>query len=160
MNPGRHFQSHWDFYQDLLRGDMEDAESHRRYCDRYNAVLDMDAEFYMDTIEIVFQKHLLPRGEWLWTGPWRRRHPRQALLTIEGELDDISGLGQTRAAQDLCSNVPDDRRQHEVKAGHQLSNRRWRQTVPQVRDFIRAQDQRHQRQGETATSSHKGVSKD
>ena len=168
MNPGRHFQSHWDFYQDLLRGDMEDAESHRRFYDEYNAVLDMDAEFYLDTIEIVFQKHLLPRGEWHVDGV--RVAPEDihdsALLTIEGELDDISGLGQTRAAQDLCSNVPDDRRQHiEVEgAGHYgiFSGRRWRQTVyPQVRDFIRAQDQRRSNgRGETATSSHKGVNKD
>ena len=160
MNPGRHFQSHWDFYQDLLRGDLEDAESHRRFYDEYNAVLDMDAEFYLDTIEIVFQKHLLPRGEWHVDGV--RVAPEDihdsALLTIEGELDDISGLGQTRAAQDLCSNVPDDRRQHiEVEgAGHYgiFSGRRWRQTVyPQVRDFIRAQDQRRSSaRDETAAS--------
>ena len=145
MNPGRHFQSHWDFYQDLLRGDMEDAESHRRFYDEYNAVLDMDAAFYLDTIEIVFQKHLLPKGEWHVRD--RRVAPEDirssALLTIEGELDDISGLGQTEAAQDLCRGIPAPRKQHIVVqgAGHYgiFSGRRWRETVyPQVRDFIRA----------------------
>lgn len=144
MNPGRHFQSHWDFYQDLLRGDMDDAESHRRFYDEYNAVLDMDAEYYLDTIETVFQKHSLPKGEWYVHE--RRVAPEDirtsALLTIEGELDDISGLGQTEAAQDLCRNIPAARKQHIVVegAGHYgiFSGRRWRETVyPQVRDFIR-----------------------
>ena len=64
MNPSRHFQSHWDFYQDLLRGDLEDAESHRKFYDEYNAVLDMPAEYYLDTVRTVFQEHALPRGTW------------------------------------------------------------------------------------------------
>ncbi|OOG66184.1 polyhydroxyalkanoate depolymerase [Rhodanobacter sp. B04] len=147
MNPGRHLNSHWDFYQDLVRGDLDDAESHRKFYDEYNAVLDMPAEFYLDTIEKVFQQFLLPRG--LWDVAGERVNPaaikRSALLTIEGELDDISGLGQTQAAHDLCSGIPATRRAHQViaGAGHYgiFSGRRWRETVyPQVRDFIRKFD--------------------
>jgi poly(3-hydroxybutyrate) depolymerase len=147
MNPNRHLNSHWDFYQDLLRGDLDDAQSHRRFYDEYNAVLDMPAEFYLDTIEKVFQQFLLPRG--LWDIAGERVNPsaikRSALLTIEGELDDISGLGQTEAAHDLCSSIPAKHRAHKVieGAGHYgiFSGRRWRETVyPQVRDFIRKFD--------------------
>jgi len=147
MNPSRHFSAHWDFYQNLLRGDLEDAEAHRRFYDEYNAVLDMPAEFYLDTIRIVFQEFALPRGQWHVDGV--RVAPeaikRTALLTIEGELDDISGIGQTRAAHDLCTGVPTKNRQHlEVKgAGHYgiFSGRRWRDVVyPDVRDFIRRFD--------------------
>jgi len=148
MNPGRHLSSHWDFYQNLVRGDLDDAESHRRFYDEYNAVLDMPAEFYLDTIEKVFQQFLLPRGLWDVAGervdPSAIRH--SALLTIEGELDDISGLGQTEAAHDLCSKIPAKRRAHKVVegAGHYgiFSGRRWREKVyPEVRDFIRKFDQ-------------------
>jgi poly(3-hydroxybutyrate) depolymerase len=147
MNPGRHLNSHWDFYQDLLRGDLDDAESHRKFYDEYNAVLDLPAQFYLDTIEKVFQQFLLPRG--LWDVAGERVDPaaikRSALLTIEGELDDISGLGQTQAAHDLCSSIPAKQREHKVieGAGHYgiFSGRRWRETVyPQVRDFIRKFD--------------------
>jgi poly(3-hydroxybutyrate) depolymerase len=104
MNPSRHLNSHWDFYQDLLRGDLDDAQSHRKFYDEYNAVLDMPAEFYLDTIETVFQQFLLPRG----CGTCRRAREsiaaikRSALLTIEGELDDISGIGQTEA-RTICA---------------------------------------------------------
>lgn len=143
MNPERHFQSHWDFYQDLLKGDLEDAASHRRFYDEYNAVLDMPAEYYLDTIRVVFQEHLLPRG--LWDVAGERVDPaaigKTALLTIEGELDDISGQGQTRAAHRLCTGIAAADHEHiEVKgAGHYgiFSGRRWREQVyPQVRDFI------------------------
>ena len=145
MNPERHFMSHWDFYQDLVKGDLEDAQSHRKFYDEYNAVLDMPAEYYLDTIRVVFQEHLLPRG--LWDVGGERVKPSAirdtALLTIEGELDDISGLGQTRAAHKLCTGIDKDRQQHlTVKgAGHYgiFSGRRWREQVyPQVRDFIAA----------------------
>ena len=144
MNPSRHFQSHWDFYQDLLKGDLEDAESHRRFYDEYNAVLDMPAEYYLDTIRTVFQEHLLPRGCWTIDGETVRPEAIKgtALMTIEGELDDISGLGQTRAAQALCSGIAAKSKRHlEVKgAGHYgiFSGRRWREVVyPEVRAFIR-----------------------
>ena len=145
MNPERHGTSHWDFYQDLLKGDLDSAESHRKFYDEYNAVLDMPAEYYLDTIRTVFQEHLLPRG--LWDVAGERVDPSQikgcALFTIEGELDDISGQGQTRAAHKLCTGIPQQDRQHLTVqgAGHYgiFSGRRWRtQVYPQVREFIAA----------------------
>ncbi|GAB2565339.1 polyhydroxyalkanoate depolymerase [Dyella jejuensis] len=144
MNPSRHLNSHWDFYLNLLRGDLDDAQTHRKFYDEYNAVLDMPAEYYLDTISTVFQQFLLPRGLWEVNG--ERVDPssikRTSLLTIEGELDDISGIGQTEAAHDLCTGIPASRRAHRMiqGAGHYgiFSGRRWRETVyPQVRDFIR-----------------------
>ncbi|MEO6365598.1 MAG: polyhydroxyalkanoate depolymerase [Luteimonas sp.] len=144
MNPDRHMQSHWDFYRDLVRGDLEDADSHRRFYNEYNAVLDMPAEYYLDTIRVVFQQHLLPRGEWIVDG--NRVDPSairgSALMTIEGELDDISGQGQTRAAHTLCTGIPEGDQVHYTAqgAGHYgiFSGRRWREQVyPQVREFIR-----------------------
>jgi poly(3-hydroxybutyrate) depolymerase len=145
MNPSRHFSSHWDFYQDLLRGDLDDAEAHRKFYDEYNAVLDMPAEYYLDTVKTVFQDHALPRGVWHVAG--QRVAPEDIrstpLFTIEGELDDISGLGQTKAAHDLCTNIPAENKRHlTVKgAGHYgiFSGRRWRDVVyPEVRAFIHA----------------------
>jgi poly(3-hydroxybutyrate) depolymerase len=145
MNPERHLMSHWDFYQNLVKGDLEDAQAHRRFYDEYNAVLDMPAEYYLDTIRIVFQEHLLPRG--LWDVAGERVDPAKirnsALLTIEGALDDISGQGQTRAAHALCTGIPAANRQHLTVegAGHYgiFSGRRWRtQVYPQVRAFIAA----------------------
>ncbi len=144
MNPSRHFMSHWDFYSDLVKGDLDDADSHRRFYDEYNAVLDMPAKYYLDTINTVFQEFLLPRGKWKVKG--ERVDPaairKTALMSIEGELDDISGLGQTEAAQDLCTGIPKAHRKHLLVegAGHYgiFSGRRWREKVyPQVRDFIR-----------------------
>lgn len=143
MNPGHHMSSHWDFYRHLVEGDLEDAAAHRRFYDEYNAVLDLPAEYYLDSIRVVFQQHLLPSG--LWHVGQRRVDPvaltRTALLTIEGELDDISGRGQTLAAHDLCTNIPPDRKKHLLVngAGHYgiFSGRRWREQVyPLVRQFI------------------------
>ena len=144
MNPDRHMQSHRDFYQDLVRGDLEDADSHRRFYDEYNAVADLPAEYYLDTIRVVFQEQLLPRGEWIVDG--ERVDPStikgSALMTIEGELDDISGQGQTRAAHKLCTGIAEDNQLHytAMGTGHYgiFSGRRWREQVyPQVREFIR-----------------------
>jgi len=144
MNPSRHLQSHWDFYEDLLRGDLEDADAHREFYNEYNAVLDMPAEYYLDTVKTVFQEHALPLGTWKVAGklvkPQDIKHT--ALFTIEGELDDISGLGQTEAAHDLCKGIKSSSKQHlTVKgAGHYgiFSGRRWREGVyPQVREFVR-----------------------
>jgi poly(3-hydroxybutyrate) depolymerase len=145
MNPGRHMSSHWDFYDHLVEGDLEDAAAHRRFYDEYNAVLDLPAEYYMDCIRIVFQQYLLPRG--LWNVAGERVDPAAlsdtALFTIEGELDDISGRGQTLAAHDLCRNIPRDRKRHLMVegAGHYgiFSGRRWRESVyPRVKRFIAA----------------------
>ena len=143
MNPSRHFMSHWDFYSDLVKGDLQDADSHRRFYDEYNAVLDMPAEYYLDTIRTVFQEFLLPRGKWKVNGELVKPSAIRgtALMTIEGELDDISGLGQTQAAHDLCTGIPKTRQKHLTVdgAGHYgiFSGRRWRENVyPQVREFI------------------------
>lgn len=144
MNPDRHVTSHYDFYLDLVRGDDEDAETHRQFYNEYNAVLDMPAEYYLDTIKTVFQEHRLPRGIWKVSGELVRPADIQtvALMTIEGELDDISGSGQTRAAQDLCSGIPQANKEHFTvpKAGHYgiFSGRRWREiTCPKIAEFIR-----------------------
>jgi poly(3-hydroxybutyrate) depolymerase len=143
MNPDRHLSSHYDYFLDLIRGDEGSAESHRQFYDEYNAVLDMPAEYYLDTIRTVFQEFALVNGTWEVDGqPVRPRDIHgTALLTVEGELDDISGAGQTRAAHDLCSGIPEGRRFHyDVPgAGHYgiFSGRRWRDMVyPRVRDFI------------------------
>jgi poly(3-hydroxybutyrate) depolymerase len=145
MNPDRHLNSHWDYYLDLVKGDQEDVESHRRFYDEYNAVIDLPAEYYLDTIRIVFQEHRLPNGTWYVRG--QRVAPEDiktvALFTIEGELDDISGSGQTQAAHDLCRNIPKSRQRHLTAqgVGHYgiFSGRRWREMIyPQIRDFIRA----------------------
>jgi poly(3-hydroxybutyrate) depolymerase len=145
MNPDRHLNSHWDYYLDLVKGDLDDVAAHRDFYDEYNAVIDLPAEYYLDTIRIVFQEHRLPRGTWEVRG--RRVRPQDirsvALFTVEGELDDISGSGQTQAAHDLCSGLPKAMKQHLTAegAGHYgiFSGRRWREMVcPRIREFIRA----------------------
>ncbi len=144
MNPGRHAQSHREFYMHLVRGDDEPAEIHRKFYDEYNAVLDMPAEYYLDTIKTVFQEFRLPQGTWEVDGVFVRPQDIKdvALMTVEGELDDISGAGQTQAAHDLCSNIPADMQEDFVVpgAGHYgiFSGRRWRETVcPRIAAFIK-----------------------
>lgn len=144
MNPDRHMQSHYDFYQHLVAGDDDSAEAHRRFYDEYNAVLDMPAEYYLDTIKIVFQEYRLPLGTWEIDGQLvdPSAISTVALFTIEGELDDISGQGQTEAAQRLCKNIPVEHRQHYIapQCGHYgiFSGRRWRETIcPKVAAFVR-----------------------
>ena len=148
MNPDRHLSSHYDYFRDLIRGDDDSAESHRAFYDEYNAVLDMPAEYYLDTIKTVFQDFALVGGSWVVKGePVRPQDiTTTALLTIEGELDDISGAGQTKAAHELCSGVPSSRAFHydAAGAGHYgiFSGRRWRDKVyPEVREFIKRFDE-------------------
>ncbi|MEF7615552.1 polyhydroxyalkanoate depolymerase [Aquincola sp. MAHUQ-54] len=143
MNPDRHLTSHYDFFLDLVRGDDDSAEGHRAFYDEYNAVLDLPAEYYLETIKVVFQDFALVNGTWKVDGELVRPQDikQAALLTVEGELDDISGAGQTRAAHDLCTGIPRDRQFHYdvAGAGHYgiFSGRRWREKVyPEVRDFI------------------------
>ncbi|MFZ4285459.1 polyhydroxyalkanoate depolymerase [Variovorax sp. HJSM1_2] len=150
MNPEHHAKSHYDYFKDLLKGDDVSAEVHRKFYDEYNAVLDMDADYYLETIATVFQDFKLVNGTWQVKGVDGKSElvrPQDitncALLTVEGELDDISGSGQTQAAHDLCTQIPADQQQHfEVKgAGHYgiFSGRRWREIVyPKVKDFIRS----------------------
>ena len=159
MNPDRHLSSHYDYFLDLIRGDDDSAEAHRKFYDEYNAVLDMPAEYYLDTIKVVFQDFALVNGTWRVNGRLVRPQDirTSALLTIEGELDDISGAGQTRAAHDLCTGIPKARHHHHTAAGagHYgiFAGRRWRENVyPRVRDFIAA----HQRTASGVASARRG----
>jgi poly(3-hydroxybutyrate) depolymerase len=143
MNPDRHIDAHWDYFNHLLVGDDESAERHRDFYDEYNAVLDLPAEYYLETVRTVFQEFALPKGRMFVRGELVRPQMIRdtALLTIEGGLDDISGNGQTEAAHALCLNIPRGRREHFLAAGvgHYgiFSGRRWREMVfPRVRDFI------------------------
>ena len=150
MNPQNHSNSHFDYFNDLIKGDNSSVESHRKFYDEYNAVLDMDADYYLETIATVFQDFKLVNGTWdvrSVEGKIERVKPADiktsALLTVEGELDDISGSGQTEAAHKLCSGIAKTARQHfEAKgAGHYgiFSGRRWREQVyPEVKAFILA----------------------
>jgi poly(3-hydroxybutyrate) depolymerase len=145
MNLDRHVGAHMQMFDHLVQGDGESAAAHRRFYDEYMSVMDLPAEYYLQTVRTVFQEHALPRGAMVSRG--RAIEPgaitKTALLTVEGEFDDISGLGQTRAAQDLCTGIPADRRRHheQAGAGHYgiFNGKRWHGEIyPIVRDFIRA----------------------
>jgi poly(3-hydroxybutyrate) depolymerase len=143
MNVGRHFDSHKDYFYHLIQGDGDGAEAHRKFYDEYNAVMDLPAEYYLDTVKMVFQEHQLPLGTMVVEGQPVRPSAitKTALFTIEGELDDISGSGQTQAAHELCSAIPASGRRHLTApgAGHYgiFSGRRFRETIyPEIRDFI------------------------
>jgi poly(3-hydroxybutyrate) depolymerase len=145
MNADRHLGSVMRHYQHLVKGDGESAEAHRRFYDEYLAVMDLPAEFFLQTVKVAFQDYDLPRGTMTWRGsPVEPRAIRDtALLTIEGELDDISGPGQTVAAHDLCPLIPPGKRRHHLQkaVGHYgiFNGKRWRgEILPVVRDFIRA----------------------
>ena len=148
MNPDRHATSHYDYFKDLIKGDDASADAHTKFYDEYNAVLDMDAGYYLDTIKTVFQEFKLVNGTWEVKGvdgKIEKVRPEDitttAHFTVEGELDDISGSGQTEAAHGLCYNIPKALQKHlEVKgAGHYgiFAGRRWRDVVyPAVKAFI------------------------
>ncbi|MEI5679123.1 MULTISPECIES: polyhydroxyalkanoate depolymerase [unclassified Mesorhizobium] len=143
MNLDRHITAHKDFFMHLVKNDGDGAEKHRDFYDEYLAVMDLTAEFYLQTVDTVFVRHALPKGEMTHRGvpvdPAAIRNV--ALLTIEGENDDISGLGQTQAAHDLCVNIPDDMRAHYMQpaVGHYgvFNGSRFRsEIVPRIADFI------------------------
>lgn len=144
MNLGEHVMKHRDMFHNLVRGDGESAAATRAFYEEYRSVMDMTAEFYLQTIETVFQKHALPKGEMTYRG--RPVDPkaikRTALFCVEGEKDDISGLGQTKAALALASNLAPEKKHYLMAegAGHYgiFNGRRWRTIVaPEVRRFIR-----------------------
>lgn len=150
MNLDRHVGSHMEFFQHMILGDGSSADSHRKFYNEYNAVMDITAEFYLQTVDTVFQRHLLPRGKMKWrdpiTGQLMPVRPetieKTALFTIEGELDDISSRGQTTAAHDLCFSIPQKKQFHhfQLQTGHYgiFNGRRWRtQIMPRLRHFIR-----------------------
>ena len=143
MNVERHVRAHSDLYHHLARGEPDLAEATKTFYDEYFAVLDLPAEFYLETVRTIFQAHALPLGELTWHGDKvePRAIRRTALLTVEGEKDDICGLGQTMAAQDLCGGLRPYRKRHHMQAGvgHYgvFSGRRWKnQIYPIVRNTI------------------------
>ena len=143
MNPDRHMESHVQYYQHLVAGDGDSADSHRRFYDEYNAVMDLPAEYYLETVDRVFKRCLLPQGKLVVSGKQVRPEAIEdsALFSIEGELDDISGNGQTEAAHGLCSGIADRNRQHFLAkgVGHYgiFSGRKYREMIyPRIRDFI------------------------
>ena len=147
MNLGRHFDSHVDMFTLLATGRREQAQASKTFYDEYFAVLDLTAEFYLETVGRVFQQHLLPRGELIWRN--RRVDPsairKTALMTVEGERDDICSVGQTVAAHDLCTSIFANRKRHHLQpgVGHYgvFSGRKWQtQIYPQVRNMILATD--------------------
>ena len=163
MNPSNHAKSHYDYFRDLIKGDGASTEAHRKFYDEYNAVLDMDADYYLDTIRVVFQDFSLVSGTWDVVGVdgrTERVRPQDitttALFSVEGELDDISGSGQTEAVHSICSGVIASEQKHlEVQgAGHYgiFSGKRWREVVyPQVKAFIRTHQPTVQATGKVAT---------
>ncbi len=145
MNLSRHVDAHYAYFQNLVKGDGDSTEKHREFYDEYLAVMDLTEEFYMQTLEEVFQKYTLANGVMIHRG--RRVDPgaitRTALLTVEGENDDISGIGQTQAAHDICVNIPESMRRDYIQpgVGHYgvFSGRRFRTEIyPRMREFMRA----------------------
>jgi polyhydroxyalkanoate depolymerase len=143
MNPKRHLQAHARLYRDLVVGDMDGAARTRAFYDEYGAVMDVPAEFYLETVGRIFQENLMATGQFTWRG--EPVDPAvitgTALLTIEGANDDICSPGQTEAAHALCTGIPDDRKQHHLQpgVGHYgvFSGSRWEAEVyPVLRDFI------------------------
>ncbi len=153
MNLDRHVGSHMNFFKHLVTGDGESAEFHRKFYNEYNAVMDLPAEFYLQTVDVVFQRHLLPKGQMKWRDPLTdelmdvqpNKIKHTALLTIEGELDDISARGQTTAAHDLCYSLAQSKQFHhfQLGCGHYgiFNGSKWRtQIMPRIRHFIRKLD--------------------
>ena len=147
MNLGDHLTSHWEMFKHLVVGDDESAEASRAFYDEYRSVCDMTAEFYLQTVDVVFQRHLLPKGRLMHRG--RKVDPKAiadtALLAIEGERDDISGLGQTRAALDLAPKLAASKRKYFMAedVGHYgiFNGRKWRERIaPVVDDWIAKHD--------------------
>ncbi|HOV03585.1 MAG TPA: polyhydroxyalkanoate depolymerase, partial [Kaistiaceae bacterium] len=145
MNLDRHISAHHEFFNHLIEGDGDSAEKHRDFYDEYLAVMDLTAEFYLQTVETVFKTHALPKGEMMHRGALvdTTAVRNVALMTVEGEKDDITGIGQTEAAHHICSNIPDDMRVHYVQegVGHYgvFNGSRFRkEIVPRVAAFIEA----------------------
>jgi poly(3-hydroxybutyrate) depolymerase len=143
MNLDRHLGAHHDMFMHLVRGDGDSAQKHREFYDEYLAVMDLAAEFYLQTVETVFVRHALPKGEMMHrrtrVDPGKIRHT--ALLTVEGEKDDISGVGQTEAAHRLCTGIPDERKAHHLQlgVGHYgvFNGSRFRAEIaPRIADFM------------------------
>ncbi|MGN6848605.1 MAG: polyhydroxyalkanoate depolymerase [Sphingomicrobium sp.] len=147
MNLGSHLISHWEMFKHLVVGDEESAHATQKFYDEYRSVCDMTAEFYLQTVDVVFQQHQLPKGEMEHRGRLVRPDAIRdtALLAIEGERDDISGIGQTKAALDIATKLPEAKKQYFLArdVGHYgiFNGRKWRERIaPVVEKFIRAND--------------------
>ena len=147
MNLERHVGAHMDLFQHLVEGDGDGAAQHRAFYDEYMSVMDLPAEYYLQTLDQVFMKHARPEGLITWQGETvePKAVEKTALMTVEGARDDITPPGQTQAAHRLCLNIPGTMRAHHLQddVGHfgAFNGRRWREeTYPRVRDFIRAHD--------------------
>jgi poly(3-hydroxybutyrate) depolymerase len=145
MNLDRHVNAHLDMFNHLVQGDGDSAEKHRDFYDEYLAVMDLDAAYFLQTVDEVFVRHSLPRGELYHRGIRidLGKIRKTALMTIEGEKDDISGVGQTEAAQSLCVNIPPERKRHHLQmgVGHYgvFNGSRFRNEIaPKIRDFFSA----------------------
>ena len=147
MNLGNHLTSHWEMFKHLVAGDGESADATKDFYDEYRAVCDMTSEFYLQTVDAVFQRHLLPKGELTHRG--RRVDPAAiedvAILAIEGERDDISGIGQTKAALDISTSLPGEMKQYHLAqgVGHYgiFNGSKWRNRIaPVVESWIAAHD--------------------
>jgi poly(3-hydroxybutyrate) depolymerase len=143
MNLDRHLDAHTDLFRHLVEGDGDSADKHRDFYDEYLAVMDLDAAFYLQTVETVFINHALPKGEMRHRGTLvdPSKIKRTALMTVEGEKDDISGVGQTKAAHKLCSSLPDTKRVHYLQngVGHYgvFNGSRFRAEIaPRISDFM------------------------
>ncbi len=144
MNLERHVEAHWELYQHLVEGDQDSAEQHRKFYEEYLAVMDLPAEFYLQTVETVFQKHDLPDRKLVHRGELVdcRLIKTTTLMTVEGEKDDICGIGQTEAAHDLCTGIPARNHHHYVQpaVGHYgvFNGTRWRTEIqPRIAKMIR-----------------------
>ena len=164
MNLDRHLDAHHDLFRHLVRGDGDSAQKHREFYDEYLAVMDLAAEFYLQTVETVFVRHALPKGEMTHRGmpiePGKIRNV--ALLTVEGENDDISGVGQTEAAQRLCTSIPDKKKAHylQLGVGHYgvFNGSRFRSEIaPRISDFIKSEQWPGRPQRDAQDRSRQGV---
>ncbi len=147
MNLDRHLAAHYDYFDDLVKGDGDSADKHREFYDEYLSVMDLTAEFYLQTVDTVFLRHALPKGEMLHHGEPvdPRAITRTPILTIEGEKDDISGIGQTKAAHTLSPNLPDEKHRHyeQSDVGHYgvFNGSRFRKEIaPRICAFVREWD--------------------
>jgi poly(3-hydroxybutyrate) depolymerase len=166
MNLDRHIEAHRNLFLNLVKGDGDSAQKHKEFYDEYLAVMDLTAEFYLQTVDTVFVRHALPKGEMMHrdrpVDPAKIR--RVALLTVEGELDDISGVGQTEAAHRLCVNLPPERQAHWLQpgVGHYgvFNGSRFRAEIaPRIADFILTMSQTAQnRPTVPAAAGRSGVS--
>ena len=170
MNFGRHMEAHVKQFDHLVEGDGDSADKHRAFYAEYNAVMDLTAEYYLQTIETVFQKQALAKGEMMYRGDRPVRTDlikKTAIMTVEGELDDISGIGQTVAAHDICTALPESMKTHyeQKGVGHYgvFNGSKFRSEIaPRISDFILNQEPRNrarfsQAQKETAEETKKPV---